>query len=482
MSKSLNFLIPTVGGIALVGGLAVASMHRNSGESEIAALQQRIDQVQGHATAASEKAQAAAARAAELEAKVAEAEAEAARAKELEAQIAEVQAAAASSQGTMVADMTAPAPQRDGTFGLGREAHPEELAAWDVDVLPDGRGLPEGSGTAFDGEDIFAEKCASCHGDFAEGVDNWPVLAGGFDTLANKDPVKTVGSYWPYLSTAWDYIHRSMPFGEAGTLTADETYAIVAYIMYSNSLIDEEFELNQDTLPAFEMPNADGFVVDDRPEMEYADWRQEPCMENCKEEVEVTMRSVFLVETPPEGGSESMMNPATVDGLPTFTSAGPSFIPEAAPQPAAAETETQTEEAQATSAEQPAAAETETAETTPASQPADEGAVDPALVADGEKVFRKCKSCHQIGAGAKNRTGPQLNNVMGRTFAAVEDFKYSNVFTEAHDEGRVWDEEAMSAFLANPRGYLKGTKMSFSGLKSDDDIAAVIAYLRDASE
>ena len=85
------------------------------------------------------------------------------------------------------------------------------------------------------GEEVFAEKCASCHGDFAEGVDNWPVLADGFDTLADEDPVKTVGSYWPHLSTAWDYIHRSMPFGAAGTLTVDETYATVAYILYSTN-------------------------------------------------------------------------------------------------------------------------------------------------------------------------------------------------------------------------------------------------------
>ncbi|MEW9918974.1 c-type cytochrome [Marimonas sp. MJW-29] len=443
MSKSLNYLIPTVGGIALVGGLAVASMHRNSGESEIASLKQRIDQVEGHASAAAEKAAA-----------------EAARAAELQAQIAEVQAAAETRMAS--ADLTAPAPQRDGRFGLGREAHPEEIAAWDVDVLPDGRGLPEGSGNVFDGEEVFAEKCASCHGDFAEGVDNWPVLAGGFDTLARKDPVKTVGSYWPYLSTVWDYVHRSMPFGEAGTLTADETYAITAYILYSNSLVDDDFELSHENFAEFEMYNVDGFVIDDRPELEYAEWRAEPCMENCKEEVEVTMRSVFIVDTPPEGGSVSHMNTATVEGLPTFTSAGPSFIPEAATKPAVQETE----EAQAT----------------PASQPAEEAGGDAALVDAGEKVFRKCKSCHQIGAGAKNRSGPQLNGVMGRQMAAVEDFKYSNVFNTAGEEGRVWDEDSMAAFLANPKEYMNGTKMGFAGLKSDEDIEAVIAYLRAATE
>ena len=79
-----------------------------------------------------------------------------------------------------------------------------------MDVLPDGRGLPEGSGDVWTGDEVFAEYCAACHGDFAEGRDAWPVLAGGFDTLDDRDPVKTVGSYWPYLSTVWDYVHRSI--------------------------------------------------------------------------------------------------------------------------------------------------------------------------------------------------------------------------------------------------------------------------------
>lgn len=124
-----------------------------------------------------------------------------------------------------------------------------------------------------------------------------------------------------------------MPFGEAGTLTADETYAIVAYILYSNDLVDDDFVLSNENFAEFEMYNRDGFVVDVRPETEYAEWREEPCMENCKTEAAVTMRSVFLVETPPEGGSNSVMNEASADGLPTFTAEGPSFIPAAAPKP-----------------------------------------------------------------------------------------------------------------------------------------------------
>ncbi|MEC8197615.1 MAG: cytochrome c, partial [Pseudomonadota bacterium] len=118
-------------------------------------------------------------------------------------------------------------PALAGKFGLGRPAMPEEIAAWDLDIAPDGTGLPAGSGSVLDGEETFAEFCASCHGDFAEGVDNWPKLAGGADTLADKDPLKTVGSYWPYLSTSFDYIRRSMPFGNAQSLTDDQVYECI---------------------------------------------------------------------------------------------------------------------------------------------------------------------------------------------------------------------------------------------------------------
>ncbi len=112
------------------------------------------------------------------------------------------------------------APALAEGLGLGRAALPEEIAAWDMTVLPDGTGLPEGSGDVLTGEEVFAEKCAVCHGDFAEGLDSWPVLAGGDGTLTDRRPVKTVGSYWPYLSTVFDYVHRSMPFGEAQTVTS----------------------------------------------------------------------------------------------------------------------------------------------------------------------------------------------------------------------------------------------------------------------
>ena len=440
MSKSPNILIPALGGTALVLGLAYGFASRDYGADKIESLESRVEQVQANASAANTKATAEAERAAALELK-----------------IAEVQAAAAERVATGT-DLTAPAPSSEGAYGIGRIALAEEIAAWDVDVLPDGRGLPEGKGDVWTGEEVFADRCASCHGDFAEGVDNWPVLAGGFDTLADEDPVKTVGSYWPHLSTAWDYISRSMPFGEAGTLTADETYAIVAYILYSNDLVDDDFELNHENFSDFNMYNMEGFVIDDRPDQEYAKWRAEPCMENCKDKVDVTMRTVFLVETPPEGGSNSVMNHASGDELPSFTAEGPSFIPAAAAKPE------------------------EEANAQPAVQAAEETDDNAALVAAGKKVFKKCSACHKVGDGAKNGSGPQLNGLIGRTMGSVEGFKYSKVFLAALEESRVWDEDSLAEFLAKPKSYMKGTKMAFSGLKKESDLTAITEYLKTFGE
>ncbi len=192
----------------------------------------------------------------------------------------------------------AAAPAFADTFGLGRVALPEEITAWDLDVSPDGTGLPVGSGNVMDGDDLFQENCAVCHGVFAEGSGNWPELAGGVGTLADDDPVKTVGSYWPHLSTAWDYVNRSMPFGNAQSLNPDEVYAIVAYMLYSNDLVDDDFTLSNENFLDVAMPNADGFIVDDREATEYPIWRAEPCMENCKDTVEITMRARVLDVTP----------------------------------------------------------------------------------------------------------------------------------------------------------------------------------------
>ncbi|WP_288928787.1 c-type cytochrome [uncultured Maritimibacter sp.] len=341
--------------------------------------------------------------------------------------------------GTALATLIA-APAVADVYGLGREALPEEIAAWNVDISPDGSNLPEGSGSVEDGEILFSDNCAACHGEFAEGAGNWPKLAGGDDTLANDDPVKTVGSYWPYLSTVFDYVHRSMPFGAAQTLSYDDTYAITAYILYSNFLVDDDFVLSKETFMDVEMPNADGFIIDDRAETEYTQFTEaNACYENCKDRVEITMRATVLDVTP-ETEEEASVQEASE---------------EAPVEVAAAETEAPAEEAAA-----PAMAEP-----------------DPELVAAGESVFKKCKACHKVGEGAKNGTGPMLNGIIGHPAGAVEGFKYSSGLQDAAAGGLVWDQAAMTEFLTKPRDFIKGTKMSFVGLKDQEDIDAVIAYL-----
>ena len=144
-------------------------------------------------------------------------------------------------------------------FNLGSIATTEQVAGWDIDVRPDGLGAPIGAGSAIDGEEVYNDRCASCHGDFGEAVDNWPALVGGEGTLSSHDPVKTTGSYWPYASTMYDYIYRAMPFGEAQSLTQNETYQIVAYLLSMNDIIDEEYELNHNNIGLIKMPNRNGF-------------------------------------------------------------------------------------------------------------------------------------------------------------------------------------------------------------------------------
>lgn len=341
------------------------------------------------------------------------------------------------------------APAFADKLGLGRAALPEEIAAWDVTVLPDGTGLPEGSGDVATGDEVFAEKCATCHGDFAEGIDNWPVLAGGEGSLQDRRPVKTVGSYWPHLSTVWDYVHRSMPFGAAQTVTADEAYAIAAFLLYSNGIVEDDFVLSKDNFASIVMPNADGFYPDDRAETEYPKFSGEPCMTDCAAEVKITKRAVTLNVTPTDP-----------DGRPAGT------LPDlhlAAAADAAGEGADAAVPAQETAPETAAPAE-----------------ADPALVEAGARVFRKCAACHKIGEDAKNATGPELNGLIGRAAGSVEGFKYSKAMAEAGTGGLVWSEETLHEYLADPKGYVKGTRMSFAGLRSTEDIDAVVAYLKSA--
>jgi mono/diheme cytochrome c family protein len=143
--------------------------------------------------------------------------------------------------------------------GLGVPATPEQVAGWDISIGPDGAGLPPGSGTARDGAEVYAAKCLACHGENGQGQLN-DRLAGGHGTLTGPSPVKTVGSYWPYATTIFDYVRRAMPFNQPMSLTDNEVYALTAYLLSINGIIAETDVMNAETLPAVVMPNRDNFV------------------------------------------------------------------------------------------------------------------------------------------------------------------------------------------------------------------------------
>ncbi|MCX2721129.1 c-type cytochrome [Roseibium salinum] len=207
------------------------------------------------------------------------------------------------------------ATREGGVLGLGREATPEEVAAWDIDVRPDGKGLPVGSGTVAEGEVLFADNCAVCHGDFGEGVGRWPVLAGGEDTLTDERPEKTIGSYWPYLSTVYDYVRRAMPYGNARSLSDDDVYALTAYLLYLNYIVeDEEFELSNENFLDHRLPNEENFIADDRAEEAHYARKGEPCMTDCKADpVTITMRARILDVTPGTVGDDEAAGVGGVD-------------------------------------------------------------------------------------------------------------------------------------------------------------------------
>ncbi len=144
---------------------------------------------------------------------------------------------------------------------LGKVITPEEVAPWDISVSPDGAGLPPGSGTPKQGEAVYASKCLACHGEKGAGKPN-DALVGGIGSLAGDKPaLKTVGSFWPYATTIFDYVRRSMPYNESKTLTNDELYAVAAYILQLNGIIGENDTMNAQTLPKVRMPNRDGFTA-----------------------------------------------------------------------------------------------------------------------------------------------------------------------------------------------------------------------------
>ncbi len=173
-------------------------------------------------------------------------------------------------------------------YGYGTPATKDQIAGWDIDVRgDDGAGLPPGSGTVDRGANVFMEQCAACHGTFGEGEGRYPKLAGGEGTLTADRPEPTVGSYWPFAATLWDYINRAMPMGAPHSLPADDVYALTAYVLNFNNIVPADFVADRDTLPKVKMPNRDHFVWQDpRPDTSAA-----PCMTECKDPKNVKITS-----------------------------------------------------------------------------------------------------------------------------------------------------------------------------------------------
>jgi S-disulfanyl-L-cysteine oxidoreductase SoxD len=156
-----------------------------------------------------------------------------------------------------------------GPYGFGTTASEQEIAAIDIDAMPDGRGLPPGSGTYAEGREVYMAQCAACHGEQLEGIPELggDKLIGGRGSLASGSPVKTVESYWPYATTLFDYVKRAMPLVAPGSLSDDEVYAVSAFILAEAGIIGRDQVMNATTLPEVLMPNRDGFVPDPRPDV-----------------------------------------------------------------------------------------------------------------------------------------------------------------------------------------------------------------------
>jgi S-disulfanyl-L-cysteine oxidoreductase SoxD len=165
----------------------------------------------------------------------------------------------------LAATLAAGAARAGESYGLGQPATPREIAGWDIDVSPSGSGLPPGRGDVTQGDAIFAAKCAACHGAHGEGkpMDR---LVGGIGTLRDKKPIKTVGSFWPYATTLFDYVRRAMPLNAPQSLTPDEVYAVSAYVLFLNGIVPQDATLDADNLAKIKMPNRDGFVSAEPPE------------------------------------------------------------------------------------------------------------------------------------------------------------------------------------------------------------------------
>ena len=165
--------------------------------------------------------------------------------------------------GMLLVASTPALAQAPSFSNVGRAATKEEIHAWDIAVAPDGKGLPPGQGTAKEGATIFEAKCASCHGQAAEGGKIGPTLLGSkndIETFTTLRPVRSIGGYWAFATTVWDYINRAMPRNQGGSLRPDEVYALTAFILSKNGIIRESDILDAKSLPKIQMPNRNGFV------------------------------------------------------------------------------------------------------------------------------------------------------------------------------------------------------------------------------
>jgi S-disulfanyl-L-cysteine oxidoreductase SoxD len=174
-----------------------------------------------------------------------------------------------------------------GHYGYGAPATADQIAGWDIDARPDGVGLPPGSGSAEKGANVYAEQCTPCHGTFGEGEGRYPKLAGGEGTLTGERPEPSVGSYWPFAVTLFDYINRAMPFQAPHSLSSDDVYALTAYVLHINNIVANNFIADRDSLPKVKMPNHDNFIWQDpRP-----DTSAKGCMKDCADPKSVKIES-----------------------------------------------------------------------------------------------------------------------------------------------------------------------------------------------
>jgi S-disulfanyl-L-cysteine oxidoreductase SoxD len=172
-----------------------------------------------------------------------------------------------------------------GYYGYGRSPTEAEIAGWAISVRPDGQGLPPGKGSVAQGAEIYMDQCAACHGTFGEGADRYPKLAGG--SVKDERPEPTVGSYWPFATTLFDYINSAMPFPAPHQLPADQVYAITAYILNLNNVVGGDFVASGETLPKVKMPSRDRFIwKDPRPDTKNTD-----CMTNCADPATIRIES-----------------------------------------------------------------------------------------------------------------------------------------------------------------------------------------------